>query len=105
RAILDGKVIVPRDAQTFRCPAPCGSRRPEIASAISVLASPVLSFRDERAIEALLGLALEHAQAGQGLVEVAPLFLKLPDALGDSLEPAAVLRRPRCAGPLSGVRP
>jgi hypothetical protein len=33
----------------------------------------VLSFLDERAIEALLGLALEHAQAGQGLVEVAAL--------------------------------
>jgi hypothetical protein len=78
--------------------APAGlhrrSGRPEIASAISVLASPVLGFLDEGAIEALLGLALEHAQAGHGLVEVVPLFLKFPDALGDSLEPATVLRRP-----------
>src|SRR5439155_23896750 len=43
---------------------------------------------------ALLGLALEGAQAGERLVEVAPLALELADALGDPLEPAPVLRRP-----------
>src|SRR5262245_2973499 len=65
----------------------------EIALAVRIFASLPLAFLDERAIEALLGLALKRPQAGQRLVEIAPLLLELADALGDPLEPASVLRR------------
>jgi len=69
------------------------SRCPEIALAVIIFASLRLAVLDERAIETLLGLALERPQTGQRLVEIAPLALKLADALGDPLKPAPVLRR------------
>ena len=65
----------------------------EIALAVSIFASTSLAFLDQCAIETLLGLALERAQAGQRFVEIAPLALELADALGDALESAPVLRR------------
>src|SRR5215510_12701114 len=65
------------------------SRCTLIALAVGVFASLCLAFLDQCSIEALLGLALERAQPGQRLVEIAPLALELGDPLG----PTPVLRR------------
>jgi hypothetical protein len=48
--------------------------------AVAILASLALVFLKQRAIEALLCAQLEGAQAGQRLVEIAPLALELPDS-------------------------
>jgi hypothetical protein len=73
-------------------------RSAEIVLAVAILASLALVVLKQRAIETLLGIELEGAQAGQRLVEIAPLVLQLPDALGDSLKPAPVLGGPRRVG-------
>src|SRR5262249_28177615 len=71
------------------------SSRPALALAATGLAlsARTPALLDQRAIEAFFRVALEGAQTGQGLVEVAALALQLLDALDDALEPEPVLCR------------
>ncbi len=78
-----------------RLPLPTSQSLPEIALTVGIFAALALGFLEQRAIEALLGLALETAQAGQRLVEVAPLRATTPRIRLDDTMPLSSRRTAR----------